>query len=88
MSEWDKTVSLKAEDVLNIALEWVRANHGLVFDYLNWAEQLIERKRGEGNITGDEKTLFLIAIVLQMKPTYLRSVFINTLRTVVGEVNE
>jgi hypothetical protein len=87
MSEWDKTVSFKAEDMLNVALEWVRANHGLVFDYLYWAQHIIEEKRGMGNITGEEKALFLIAVILQMKPTYLRSFFVDTLRTVIGEVN-
>jgi len=83
--EWDKTVPFKAEDMLNLALEWVDEKKGFVFDYLYWAKELIERKRGEGNILGSEKILFLIAVVSYMKNSYLRSILLHTIETVIGD---
>ena len=85
MSEngWDKNISLKTEDVLNLAVEWVHENRNGVSNYLYWAKELIERKRGTGNILESEKILFLIAVVLYMKPTYLRSLLMHTLDMVI-----
>jgi len=83
--KWDKTVSFKAEDMLNLALEWVDERKGITHDYLVWAKEFIERKRGEGNISESEKILFLIAVVSYMKTSYLRSILLNTLETVMGD---
>jgi len=88
VSEWDKVVSFKTEDMLNLALEWVHQNKDILPDYLYWAKELIERKRGLGNITGSEKTLFMIAVVSHMKVTYLRSVLLHTLDIVIGDSDE
>ena len=81
-NKWDKNVSLKTEDILNLAVEWVQNGNG-VSNYLYWAKELIERKRGTGNILESEKILFLIAVVLHMKPTYLRSLLMHTLDMVI-----
>jgi len=88
MSEWDKVVSFKTEDMLNLALEWVEERKNILPDYLVWAKELIEQKRGLGNITGSEKTLFIIAAVSHMKVTYLRSVLLHTLDIVIGDSDE
>jgi len=82
-NKWDKNISLKTEDILNLAIEWVNENRNGVSNYLYWAKELIERKRGEGNISGDEKALFLIALVFYMKPTYLRSLLMHILDMVI-----
>ena len=89
MSEWDKVVSFKTEDMLNLALEWVEERKNILPDYLVWAKELIEQKRGLGNITGSEKTLFMIAVVSHMvRVTYLRSVLLHTLDIVIGDSDE
>ena len=82
--EWDKTVSFKAEDVLNLALEWVDERKGITHDYLVWAKEFIERKRGEGNISDSEKILFLIAVTSYMKSSVLRSILLHTVEAVIG----
>ena len=88
MSEWDKVVSFKTEDMLNLALEWVEERKNILPDYLIWAKELIKQKRGQGNITGNEKTLFMIAVISHMKVTYLRSVLLHTLDIVIGDSDE
>ena len=89
MSEWDKVVSFKTEDMLNLALEWVEERKNILPDYLVWAKELIEQKRGLGNITGSEKTLFMIAVISHMvRVTYLRSVLLHTLDIVIGDSDE
>jgi len=82
--KWDITVSFKAEDMLNLALEWVDERKGITHDYLVWAKEFIERKRGEGNISDSEKILFLIAVVSYMKSSVLRSILLHTLEAVIG----
>jgi len=89
MSEWDKVVSFKTEDMLNLALEWVEERKNILPDYLVWAKELIEQKRGQGNITGSEKTLFMIAVISSMqRVTYLRSILLHTLDIVIGDSDE
>jgi len=86
--EWDKIVSFKAEDMLDLALEWVDENKGIVHDYLYWAKELIERKRGRGDILESEKILFLIAVVSYMKNSYLRTLLLHTIDVVLGDNDE
>ena len=86
--EWDKIVSFKTEDMLNLALEWVHENKGIVHDYLYWAKELIERKRGRGDILESEKILFLIAVVSYMKNSYLRTLLLHTIDVVLGDNDE
>ncbi len=84
--EWDKTISFKAEDMLNLALEWVDEKKGILPDYLYWAKELVERKRGVGNITESEKALFMIAVISSMqRVTYLRSILLHPSNQVGGQ---
>ena len=86
--EWDRVVSFKTEDMLNLALEWVDENKSVVHNYLYWAKELIERKRGRGDILESEKILFLIAVVSYMENSYLRSILLHTLDVVIDAGDE
>ena len=74
--------------MLNLALEWVDENKNIVHDYLVWAKELIERKRGEGNISESEKILFLMVVVSYMKSSVLRSILLDTIDIVIGNGDE
>jgi len=88
MSEWDKVVSFKTEDMLDLALEWVEERKNILPDYLVWAKEFIQRRRGEGNISDSEKILFLIVVTSYMKSSVLQSILLHTVDIVIGDNNE
>ena len=88
MSEWNKVVSFKTEDMLDLALEWVEERKNILPDYLVWAKEFIQRRRGEGNISDSEKILFLIVVTSYMKSSVLQSILLHTVDIVIGDNNE